>query len=411
VSNFLAIATVTAALKELVRTAVSVVPGADVTTDRPETKTNGAAATAVNIFLYRVAPNAALRNDDVPTRDGDGRLTRRPRAALDLDYLLTFTGDEGELEPQRLLGTTVVALHSRPVLTRDAIGDLIAGASTAPPSDPRSHLGESDLDRQPELVRLTPLPLGLDELSKLWSVFFQTPYALSLAYEASVVLVEGRQSPRTPLPVRERVLEALPLQPPVLESVEPQMLEPGPGATVTLRGRNLRGRETTVSLGAARVAPEPGGTPGTLVATLPAGLSAGVTTVRVAHAVVLGSPPSARPLFESNVAAFVLRPRIAGVTFLTGGGDRRVRVQVDPPAGLRQRASLLLTELADPAPAEPRAFTIDARPRADESDPLVFDGAALPAATYLVRVRVDGAESAPAVDDDGRFSGPTVVVP
>jgi Pvc16 N-terminal domain len=407
VSNFLAIATVTATLKQLVRDAVAVVPGADVTTNRPDGSTDGTPAAAVNVFLYRVGPNGALRNDDVPTRDADGRLTRRPQAALNLDYLLTFRGNEGELEPQRLLGTTVAALESRPVLTRDAIADVIAAAPNVGPSDARSHLGESNLDRQPELVRFAPLPLALDDLSKLWSVFFQTPYSLSVAYEASVVLIEGAQSPRTPLPVRDRTVTVVPLAQPALETVEPQLVEAG--GEVTLVGRNLLAEETTVRIGALEVAPDSGSTANRLVVTLPLDLRAGVNTVRVAHGVTLGTPPP-RPLVESNVAAFVLRPRITGLTFLTGGGDRRIRVQTEPIVGVRQQAFLLLTELASPPPAPPRAFTIDARPRADEADPLLFDAAELPAATYLARVRIDGAESAPTVGGDGRYDGPTVTL-
>ncbi len=406
-SNFLAIATVTATLKQLVRDAVAVVPGADVTTDRPNHNSNGTPAAAVNIFLYRVAPNAALRNDDVPTRDAAGRLARRPQTAIDLDYLLTFVGNEGELEPQRLLGTTVVALHSRPVLTRDAIADVIATAPSVGPSDPRSHLGESNLDRQPELVRFSQLPLGLDDLSKLWSVFFQTPYSLSVAYEASVVLIEGAQSPRTPLPVRERTVTVVPQRRPALERVEPQLVEAG--GRVTLVGSSLLAEEATVRIGTLEVAPDAGGTVARLDVTLPPGLRAGVNTARVVHGITLGAQPP-RPLVESNVAAFVLRPRITGLTFLTGGGDRRIRVQSDPAVGRRQQASLLLTELATPPPASPRAFTVDARPRADDSDPLLFRAAELPAATYLARVRVDGAESALTVGADGRYDGPTVTV-
>jgi hypothetical protein len=407
VSNFLAIATVTATLKQLVRDAVAVVPGADVTTDRPDSNGNGTPAASVNIFLYRVAPNAALRNDDVPTRDAAGRLTRRPQVAIDLDYLLTFVGNEGQLEPQRLLGTTVVALHSRPVLTHDAIADVIATAPNVGPSDPRSHLGESNLDRQPELVRFSQLPLALDDLSKLWSVFFQTPYSLSIAYQASVVLIEGAQSPRTPLPVRERTVTVVPLHRPVLERVEPQLVEAG--GRVTLVGSSLLDEETTVRVGSLDVAPDAGGTAARLVVTLPPGLRAGVNTVRIVHGLTLGTPPP-RPLVESNVAAFVLLPRITGLTFLTGGGDRRIRVQTDSNVGLRQQASLLLTELATAPPATPRAFTVDARPRADESDPLLFGAAELPAATYLARVQVDGAESALTTGADGRYEGPTVAV-
>ena len=37
--------------------------------------------------------------------------------------------------------------------------------------------------------------MNLEELSKLWSVFFQTPYALSIAYQASVVLIEPDLEP------------------------------------------------------------------------------------------------------------------------------------------------------------------------------------------------------------------------
>ena len=38
-----------------------------------------------------------------------------------------------------------------------------------------------------------------DDLSKLWSVFLQVPYALSLAYEAATVLIET--TPRAPIKV------------------------------------------------------------------------------------------------------------------------------------------------------------------------------------------------------------------
>ena len=70
-------------------------------------------------------------------------------------------------------------------------------------------LAASDLDQQPELVKFTPAQLSLDDLSKVWSVFFQTPYALSVAYEATVVLIEGDETPRAPLPVRQRNLRQM----------------------------------------------------------------------------------------------------------------------------------------------------------------------------------------------------------
>src|SRR5258706_13084265 len=106
-SNFLAIATVTAALSQILQAAVGPdVPGATVTTLRPNGSGN-APATSVNIYLYQVMHNAALSNADLPTRRTGGDLMQRPVAALDLHYLLTCYGAEAQLEPQRLLGSAV----------------------------------------------------------------------------------------------------------------------------------------------------------------------------------------------------------------------------------------------------------------------------------------------------------------
>ena len=105
-SNHLAIATVTATLSQIIGTAVSaVVPGADVTTLRPDAPQDNNRHTRVNLFLYQVTPNSAWRNADLPSRRPDGTLSQRPQAALDLYYLITFYGDENQLEPQRLLGS------------------------------------------------------------------------------------------------------------------------------------------------------------------------------------------------------------------------------------------------------------------------------------------------------------------
>ena len=134
-SNALAIATVTRTLAQIVRTAVqSVVPGSDVLTSRPD-----AAATAeprARLFLYQISPNAALRNNDLPTRAANGTLTSRPTAALDLHYLLSFYGNETELEPQRMLGAAVRDLHAQPVLLRQMIQDAIAGGAVSDELEP-----------------------------------------------------------------------------------------------------------------------------------------------------------------------------------------------------------------------------------------------------------------------------------
>ena len=193
-SNALAIATVTRTLAQIVRTAVqSVVPGSDVLTSRPD-----AAATAeprARLFLYRISPNAALRNNDLPTRAANGTLTSRPTAALDLHYLLSFYGNETELEPQRMLGAAVRDLHAQPVLLRQMIQDAISAAP---------FLTNSNLTDAVEQIKFTPMALSLEELSKLWSVFFQAPYALSVAYMGTVILIESDENAPAALPVLRR---------------------------------------------------------------------------------------------------------------------------------------------------------------------------------------------------------------
>src|SRR5262249_1880890 len=161
-SNFLAIATATASLSQVLQAAITPdVPGAHVTTVRPDG--NGALPNpGVNIFLYQVTHNASWMNADLPSRRGNGDLIQRPQAALDLHYLLTFYGDDGHLEPQRVLGSVVRALHARPIITRDIIRQTIAKPNF-------TFLATSDLADAIELVKFTPLPLSLEELSKLWS--------------------------------------------------------------------------------------------------------------------------------------------------------------------------------------------------------------------------------------------------
>ena len=117
-------------------------------------------ARGINVFLYQVAANAAWAGNALPTRRDDGSLLNRPEQALDLHYLLTFSGDENALEPQRMLGAAVTALVAEPVLGRQRLRDIIAAAVA---DDPATWQQFSDLPDQVELVRFTPLPLSLEE--------------------------------------------------------------------------------------------------------------------------------------------------------------------------------------------------------------------------------------------------------
>jgi hypothetical protein len=412
VSNFLAVATVTATLEQIIlAVAPNDVPGANVTNGRPDDSPGANQEPRVNIFLYQVRPNAALRNQDLPIRRPDGTLVQRPQVALDLYYILTFYGDETRLEPQRLLGSVVNALHGEPLLTPEQIRDGI---------NAHNFLAASNLDRQVESVKFLPLPLNLEELSKLWSVFFQTPYALSIAYQASVVLIESEVTPQPALPVRERILRAVPMAQPIIERVVAEDNPQAPitaSSTIQILGRGLRGEETQVRIAGVEVAPSQiGDRQLTLpLASLPADtLRAGVQGLQVTHRFLLGDPPQPHRGIDSNVAPFVLHPTISDVA---APDATTVTVTFEPRVGRAQRVVLLLNELDPPSDQAARAFRFDAPPDNGITDPSVADTPTISFSTsgvepgvYLARVQVDGAESPLEVDADGRYDEPQVTI-
>jgi hypothetical protein len=404
-SNFLAIATVTATLRQLLTDAVNPL-SATVGTARPDvTGADGPPNPAVNIYLYQVAPNAAYRNEDLPTRRSDGQLVHRPQAALDLYYLLTFYGNDGDLEPQRLLGAVVRTLHAQPILTRKRIQDTINNAAF-------TYLTKSDLADAVEQVKFTPLSLSIDDMSKLWSVFFQTHYALSVAYQAAVVLIESQATPETALPVRARNVYAVPFQQPFIEQVGSAAGAGAPlvaGGTLRLLGQHLRGERTRVRIGDVEATPVPSDVTETRLdislnaPPFPADkLRAGVQGVQVVQPRLLGTPPAEHAGFESNVAAFVLHPTIT----VNASTSTNIDLTVDPKVGARQRVVLLLNE---DTTVDPGAYTFAAPPRNADSAALSILISGVPAGTYFVRLQVDGAESLLELHPGPNF-GPTVTI-
>ncbi|HBY61461.1 MAG TPA: hypothetical protein DEH78_16690, partial [Solibacterales bacterium] len=355
-SNFLGIAAVTATLTQLVgEAAATAVTGAGTRNARPDSIPTGEMNDAfVNVFLYQVNPNAAMRNMELPTRDSSGALVQRPFLALDLGYLISFYGNESDLVPQRLMGAVLRRLHSEPILGRQRIRDTVASIA---------FLASSNLADDIESVRLANLGLTLEEIFKLWSAFHQSPYVLSTAFQASVVLLEGLGSPRAALPVRSRTANVLPFRYPEILSIDPPVFPFVPGAQLTLLGRNLDSPAASVMFRELE---------GTIVepltaerarVQLPAGIRAGVNTVKLHHDLLIGLPPVRHKGVESNAAAFMLQPRLVARSF-TPAPEPSIEVTLDPPVGRDQEAHLLLNQTAIPPGQAPLMFTFSLTGRA-----------------------------------------------
>jgi hypothetical protein len=427
VSNSLAIATTTVVLEDIVQSGLGGVTGAKVTNVRPDEKDNGSPSPEANVFLYQILPNAALRNADLPTRTSNGDLRRRPQLALDLHYLLSFYGDEAILEPQRLLGGALSAIHARPLATADAIQAIVDASPGTDLTDPRRYLGGTDLGEQVDRVTFTPLALNLEELSKLWSTLFRVPYVLSVAYQASVVLVEAQVTPRPALPVRLSNLYVVPIRRPLVAQVVAEGGRDDPivaGTTIVVQGERLRAEDTRVRVGDALVEPPAADVHPTeirlgLGAPLFAAdeLRAGVQGAQVVHLLDIGTPARPHRGFESNVAPFVLRPLLSStnVTNVTGTGtaprSATVTVHADPPIGTDQRVVLLLDAVTGT-----EAYSFQAPSRRLPADPVEVAVEGVTAGDYLVRIQVDGAESLLEPEtspgpDLGKFIGPTLTIP
>lgn len=394
-SNGLALAAATrglcAKISEALAEAGSLGFGARVTSLRPNLLS--ATDAAVNAYLFQITPNVALRNVDLPTRRAGGELVQRPLLALDLHYLLTFTGDEAELVPQRLMGLVLPALHAQASLRADEVTRLIQSNSP-------SYLDQSDLAQQVEVVRFALGAMNLEELSKLWSVFFQTQYLLSVPLQASVLLLEAQLTPAPSAIVRSRGVFAGTPRAPRITALSPAftpLRRDGAPATVQLRGSDLLGDATVVRFGEQEVAVGPLENDALTVA-VPGALRAGVLplTVQVRHAFAQGTDTKHFALASPPVPLAIL-PRITSSSPLAPAAGA-VTLTVSPPIARGQRVRVLLERRAPSV--ERRALTwTPPLPARGEEPPIELESlrVALPEGLapgrYGLQVEVDGIAS------------------
>lgn len=453
-SNALAIASVTAVLKDLLNNGVidhqlsgavgevvvsALPPDRVLVAGQPETS-------RINVFLYQVTPNAAWRNAALPSHDPGGARVSNPPLALDLHYLVTAYGS-AEFHAEILLGYALQLLHETPVLTKEAIRRALAPVSPVDGSllpPPLDTLSASELADQVEQIRLSPRPMNPEEMSRLWAAIGSN-YRPTAAYQASVVLIESRRPTRQALPVANdrRRIYVVPFRHPAIDKVVSAEGDRAPivaGTTIEIHGRDLEGDVTLVNLHGVELTPSatavtPARITIPLTLPLPAGLHAGVKGVQVVHRMRMGDPETDHRGVESNAAAFVLRPTVVNgpvippgdVLDLTASTESaggatvqlragRLRVRLQPHVARDQRVRLLLNQFEAAPGTTPRAYSFPAPSGNSVPDGLAdIDAVDIPfrrvvAGTYLVRVHVDGAESPLAQSDAGLLASPRVVL-
>ena len=377
-SNDRAIAAVTSTLRNMLFQAVSSdadLAGTTVTTRPPDrARQDGSAGNQINLFLYRTSIDAAWRNQDPPgLRPGE---FGQPPLPLVLSYLMTAYGeDDDEVLAHRLLGIGMQLLNDQPLLSPSAIAAALSG---------------SGLEDQPDRVRITPHPIPMDEISRLWATF-STGYRISASYDAAVVLIDNNQPLRAPLPVLAR--SAGDLGPHVGAQSGAR-----PGDAVTLIGQRLAGvsqvRVSGSALSGPQLLPVAAASGSALTVQMPTDppLPAGVIAV-TAHVTAADGDTLA-----SNAVPLVLVPVITSTAPLAAtlsGGSATVEVACSPPVLESQTVALAIgSQIVAGTPGAPGS-----EPRTS----LSFTLQGFTAGSYVLRLRVDGQDSIPVVAGQTSF--------
>jgi hypothetical protein len=381
-SNPLSIAAVTATLRNLLQAAVNADPvlvGATITTTPPEKVVGGNnPPNQINVFLYHVVHSAAWRNQSMPGAVRSGEIGHPP-LGLNLYYLISAYGqNNNDVLAHRLLGLAMSVLHDHALLGRAEIQSALAG---------------NDLHEQIERARVTPQPLSIEEMYKLWSVF-QAGYRISAAYEVAVTLIESARKAQAALPVLAMNFGGggPPVEPdlvfpyPTITGVSPPNKQDGAllGDTLTFTGHDLAGGAVSVRF-RHRLWTAP--------VTLPAAGSATSVTVAIPNdplnwpagiyqaSVVVTSPGQVR---VSNELAFALAPRITTITSTPiVGGSATVTLVFTPSVWPEQQGTLLIKGEAVPPTTLPSVKT----------QTLGFQVKDVVPGSYYIRLRVDGVDS------------------
>ncbi len=142
----------------------------------------------LSLFLFHMEVNAELRNQERLATPPPAAPAAQAGAVLDalpwdLRFLITVfrTPDSSVAQPNELttLGQVIQEFHARPTLAGAALGD--------------------------QVVRVTPEPYPMEELSRVWGLFPQDVYRTSVVYLASPVYIEvGPEKTGQPVQRREQ---------------------------------------------------------------------------------------------------------------------------------------------------------------------------------------------------------------
>ena len=131
----------------------------------------------LTLFLYRVIESPEYKNAE-PTlvTQADGSLVEQPAPlVLDAYYLLTAHAKPDQLQGHLALGRAMRVFFDHGVLRGSVL-------HTEP--------GRKGLTAD-SVLRITLYPITMEDMTRIWSVFPDTPYELSVTYLVTPVIIES----------------------------------------------------------------------------------------------------------------------------------------------------------------------------------------------------------------------------
>jgi hypothetical protein len=139
------------------------------------------ATSRLTLFLYKVLESPYLKNNEERRvrQDANGRLVEEPPPMfMDLYYLLTahaLTAQPDEpVKAQRALSRAMRVLYDNAILAGSAIQTT-------------SDRGLTSAD----ILRITLNPISMEDMTRIWSVFPDTQYELSVTYLVTSVPIQS----------------------------------------------------------------------------------------------------------------------------------------------------------------------------------------------------------------------------
>ena len=122
----------------------------------------------LSFFLYQIVENPYLKNQ--PFHKNNHKTLRLPPLSLNLFYLLTAHAQNRESE-QRILGRAMQIIYDHSIIS----GSLLQG----------------DLIGTFDKLEIVLHPLTIDDMNKLWNMFGNKAYKLSIMYKVSTAMIDS----------------------------------------------------------------------------------------------------------------------------------------------------------------------------------------------------------------------------